>query len=114
MLNCYQKGMEVTTIMAKLTLNLAELTAYMAENDLTEAELARLMGVSRSTVNRILNGNRGAGTHFIGKLLEAFPELSKRGVVLLSSRSRLAIRCNHIATDKVDDNQTPSPKRNIV
>ncbi len=114
MLDCYHKGTEVTTTMAKLTLDLVELTAYMAENDLTEAELARQMGVSRSTVNRILNGNRGAGTHFIGKLLEAFPELINRGVVFLPSRSRLAIACNHIATDEIDDNQASSRRRNIA
>lgn len=85
--------------MAKLTLNLTELTAYMAENNLTEAELARQMGVSRSTVNRILNGNRGAGTHFIGKLLETFPELSERGVVFLPSCSRLTIACTRSEID---------------
>lgn len=74
--------------MSKLTLNAVKLREYMNQKQLTEAELARKMDVSRSTVNRVLRGKRGAGTEFIGKLLETFPEVGSLGLINLHPSRR--------------------------
>ena len=37
------------------------LAVYMAKHNLTESKLAALLGVNRSTVNRLLAGERGIG-----------------------------------------------------
>lgn len=44
--------------------------------NLSESEFAEAIGVSHSTVNRVMNGKRGAGTKFISGVLSAFPDIS--------------------------------------
>ena len=49
---------------------------YLKQNNLTESEFAKLIGVSHSTVNRVLNGKRNPGSKFIAGVLMSFPELT--------------------------------------
>lgn len=46
--------------MPKLMLNSAKIKAYMLLNNLSQNELARKMGVDGPTLNRAINGKRGA------------------------------------------------------
>lgn len=52
------------------------LNSLMKVKSLSESEFAQTIGVSHSTVNRVLNGKRGAGSKFIIGVLNTFPEVS--------------------------------------
>ncbi|MGE7114342.1 helix-turn-helix transcriptional regulator [Lysinibacillus sp. NPDC047702] len=52
------------------------LSDYLKQNNLTEREFAKLIGVAHSTVNRVLNGKRNPGSKFIAGILKRFPELT--------------------------------------
>jgi len=66
-----------------MELNLEYITKLMEERNWDQADLARALGVDRSTVCRIFNGNRGIGKKFIGKLLNAFPDKKKEDLFIL-------------------------------
>jgi len=51
------------------------LDAYLKENNLTESEFAKIIGVAHSTVNRVLNGKRNPGGKFITGVLSNFSDL---------------------------------------
>jgi len=74
--------------MARLSVDVEKLKQYMQDHDITPAQLAAAMGVSRAAVSRVLNRVRGAGSRFIGSLLTAFPDAWDRGIVFVSGRSR--------------------------
>lgn len=40
--------------------NYTKFKIYLAEKNITQQELAELLGVTRTTINRILSGNQGA------------------------------------------------------
>lgn len=52
------------------------LSNYLVENDLSEREFAKAIGVSHSTVNRVINGKRNPGSKFIAGVLRNFPDLA--------------------------------------
>lgn len=52
------------------------LKSLMKVKNLTESQFAEKIGVSRSTVNRVMNGNRGAGSKFLYGVLSNFPDVS--------------------------------------
>lgn len=56
---------------ARIELKIDALQDYMRKNGLTYAELARKAGINRSNLHRILSGQRGPGSEFIAKLLNA-------------------------------------------
>lgn len=49
---------------------------YLKENDITEAEFAKKIGVAHSTVNRVLNGKRNPGGKFISGVLMEYKDLT--------------------------------------
>lgn len=55
----------------KVHIKIAVLRKYMEAKGWDDAELARRMNCSRSTVSRLLNGNRNPGLQTIAKLLKA-------------------------------------------
>lgn len=59
-----------------VTVDVELLNSLMKVKGLTESEFAQSIGVSHSTVNRVLNGKRGAGSKFIIGVLNTFPEVS--------------------------------------
>jgi len=48
------------------------LKSLMKVKNLSESQFAEIIGVSHSMVNRVINGNRGAGTKFIVGVLNNF------------------------------------------
>lgn len=52
------------------------LKQYMDKNNLSEKEFAEIIGVSHSTVNRVLNGKRNPGSKFIAGVLTNFSDLT--------------------------------------
>lgn len=56
---------------ARVELKKDALQEYLRKNGLTYAELSRRAGINRSNLHRILNGQRGPGSEFIAKLLNA-------------------------------------------
>ncbi|AVK85307.1 XRE family transcriptional regulator [Lysinibacillus sp. B2A1] len=51
------------------------LNAYLKDNNLTESEFAKIIGVAHSTVNRVMNGKRNPGGKFITGVLSNFEDL---------------------------------------
>lgn len=74
--------------MARLSVDVEKLKQYMQDHDISPAQLAARMGVSRAAVSRVLNQVRGAGSGFIGNLLAAVPDAWERGIVFVAVRSR--------------------------
>lgn len=58
-----------------MRINVPFIKQLMEERNLTGTELARMMGVSRMEVSRILNGTRVGGKKSIGGLVKAFPDV---------------------------------------
>lgn len=54
----------------------------MNVKSLTAAELADKIGVQRSNVSHVLNGRNNPSSVFIEKLLQTFPELDARWLIL--------------------------------
>lgn len=52
------------------------LRKHLDDNGLSEKEFAEIIGVSHSTVNRILNGKRHPGGKFVTGVLSNFNSLS--------------------------------------
>lgn len=52
------------------------LNSLMIVKNLSERQFATLIGVSFATINRVLNGKRGAGNKVIYGILTAFPDVS--------------------------------------
>lgn len=52
------------------------LRKYLVENNLSESDFAKTIGVAHSTVNRVLNGKRNPGGKFIAGVLKNCPDLS--------------------------------------
>lgn len=55
---------------------------FMNVKSLTAAELADKIGVQRSNVSHVLNGRNNPSSVFIEKLLQTFPELDARWLIL--------------------------------
>lgn len=68
--------MEVFQIEQKIFLRDNFLKDYIVENNMTEAEFAFKIGVSHSTVNRVLNRKRNPGGKFISGVLVQFNDLT--------------------------------------
>jgi len=52
------------------------LIALLRKENISEAELARRIGVSRACVNRIVKGTRQPSSKFLAGLRRAFPDYS--------------------------------------
>lgn len=69
--------------MARIAVDVDRLQKYMEDREMSPAELSKAMGVSRSTVTRILRDERKAGAEFIGRLVDACPDAWEQGVIFL-------------------------------
>lgn len=58
---------------------------YLQKNSISEAELAKKIGVAHSTVNRVLNGKRNPGGKFISGILTKYPDLTFEKVFIFNS-----------------------------
>lgn len=58
-----------------MKINVPFVKKLMEERNLSGSELARMMGISRMEVSRILNGTRTGGKKSIGGLMKAFPDI---------------------------------------
>lgn len=56
--------------MAKLILNKERLIEYMEENNLSQRDLAEIIGVDYTTIFRVLKGQRNPGVRFVTGILE--------------------------------------------
>lgn len=59
-----------------IKVNVNFLRNYLAENNLSESDFAKTIGVAHSTVNRVLNGKRNPGGKFIAGVLKNYPDLT--------------------------------------
>lgn len=50
-------------------LNIDFVKSYMVVNNLSEKELADMIGVSHAMFNRVMNGKRGVGSKFIAGVM---------------------------------------------
>lgn len=55
---------------------------YMEFKRISPSELADIIGVQRSNVSHVLSGRNNPGSSFIEKLLQAYPELNARWLML--------------------------------
>lgn len=72
--------------MQAIHLNKEVLRSYLKENGISEANFAKKIGVSHSTVNRILNGKRNPGGKFISGLLTKYPDLTFEKVFIFKTK----------------------------
>ena len=56
--------------MAKLILNKEKLIEYMEENNLSQRDLAEVIGVDHTMIFRVLKGERNPGAKFVAGILE--------------------------------------------
>ena len=56
--------------MARLILNREKLMEYMEENNLSQRDLAEVIGVDYTTIFRVLKGQRNPGVRFVTGILE--------------------------------------------
>lgn len=61
------------------------LNNYLKQNNFSESEFAKSIGVAHSTVNRVLNGKRNPGGKFIAGVLVNFPELTFEDVFIFEN-----------------------------
>lgn len=62
--------------MPRVELKADVLSEYMKKHGLTYSGLARRVGINRSNLYKILNGQRGVGGEFIAKMLLACDDLT--------------------------------------
>jgi transcriptional regulator with XRE-family HTH domain len=58
------------------------LTQLLEKKKISPAEFADMIGVQRSNVSHILNGRNNPGFSFIQKVLESFPDLNPRWLIM--------------------------------
>jgi transcriptional regulator with XRE-family HTH domain len=58
-----------------IKLNVRNIRLIQAEREITDCELARMIGVSQSAMRMILRNELRFGANFIAFTLKAFPEL---------------------------------------
>jgi transcriptional regulator with XRE-family HTH domain len=68
-----------------IKVNVNFLRNYLAENNLSESDFAKTIGVAHSTVNRVLNGKRNPGGKFIAGVLKNYPDLTFDKVFIYSA-----------------------------
>ena len=61
------------------------LRKYLKENNISEANFAKSIGVAHSTVNRVLNGRRNPGGKFISGVLTKYPDLTFEKVFIFNN-----------------------------
>lgn len=71
--------------MRSIYLNEDVLRDYLKENNVSEANFAKKIGVAHSTVNRVLNGKRNPGGKFISGVLTEYPDLTFEEVFILNN-----------------------------
>ena len=59
-----------------ILINLDFLKAYLKDKDISQSQFADKVGVTQTTVNRIMNGKRNPGGKFIAGVLRSFNDLS--------------------------------------
>lgn len=47
---------------------------YLQLNGLSDRQFALMLGISPATISRIMSGNRGVGSMFIGLVMKKFPD----------------------------------------
>lgn len=68
-----------------MELNIERLRELIEKQGVTVSCFARKIGITPSTMSKILNGKSGAGRETIGKILAAFPNESISSLFFLSS-----------------------------
>lgn len=61
---------------SNVVIDIEFLNSLMKVKGMNESEFSQAIGVSRSTVSRVMNGKRGAGNKFIFGVLNTFPDVS--------------------------------------
>lgn len=59
-----------------ILINLDFLQAYLKDKDISQSQFADAVGVTQTTVNRVMNGKRNPGGKFIAGVLKSFNDLS--------------------------------------
>lgn len=59
-----------------ILINLEFLQAYLKDKDISQSQFADAVGVTQTTVNRVMNGKRNPGGKFIAGVLKSFNDLS--------------------------------------
>ncbi|WP_088051860.1 helix-turn-helix transcriptional regulator [Virgibacillus dakarensis] len=63
---------EANVILVKLEF----LQPYLKDKDISQSQFADAVGVTQSTVNRVMNGKRNPGGKFVSGVLQSFNDLS--------------------------------------
>lgn len=85
---------------------------FMNVKSLTAAELADKIGVQRSNVSHVLNGRNNPSSVFIEKLLQTFPELDARWLIL--GEGEMLMRQEPQQEMKFENNITEMPQKSMT
>jgi len=85
---------------------------FMNVKSLTAAELADKIGVQRSKVSHVLNGRNNPSSVFIEKLLQTFPELDARWLIL--GEGEMLMRQEPQQEMKFENNITEMPQKSMT
>ena len=78
------------------------------------SELADFIGVQRSNVSHVLSGRNNPGSSFIEKLLQAYPELNARWLMLGAGDMITATESQVDTSGRADLFSIPSPQVAVV
>lgn len=84
----------------------------MNVKSLTAAELADKIGVQRSNVSHVLNGRNNPSSVFIEKLLQTFPELDARWLIL--GEGEMLMRQEPQQEMKFENNISEIPQKSLT
>lgn len=85
---------------------------FMNVKSLTAAELADKIGVQRSNVSHVLNGRNNPSSVFIEKLLQTFPELDARWLIL--GEGEMLMRQEPQQEMKFENNISEIPQKSLT
>ncbi len=83
------------------------ISEFILFKNLTPAEFADLIGVQRSSVSHVLNGRNNPSFSFIQKMMEAFPEVNSRWLMLGEGRMLGQLKPLEIDVNEHDDTDAP-------
>lgn len=94
-------------ILVKLKSMKERISEFILFKNLTPAEFADAIGVQRSSVSHVLNGRNNPSFSFIQKMMESFPEINSRWLMLGEGSILGQVRNTEIENDEQEEEKVP-------
>lgn len=66
-----------------VTANADYIKGFVQQKGLSDRQFALILGMSPATISRIISGNRGVGSMFIGLVMQKFPDFDVKKAFFL-------------------------------